>query len=79
MVLAVRPPDLVDIDNFSLLFDAFPGSPPEDIDAAHVLPNGDIIFSTSTDVTQGFGGLSSRPTSTRSPSWGTAIGCSRLR
>jgi hypothetical protein len=56
---AVRPPDAIDIDSATRVFDAFPDSPPEDIDAFHRLPNGNVVFSTSTDVTQGFGGLPS--------------------
>jgi hypothetical protein len=55
----VRAVDVVDTGSNSLLFSAFPDSPPEDIDAFHMLGNGSFVFSTSTDVTQGFGGLSS--------------------
>jgi len=53
----VRPADAVDTNSGNLEFSAFPDSPIEDIDAYDVLPNGHIVFSTSTDVSQGFGGL----------------------
>lgn len=56
---AVRPADAIDAGTGVLAFSAFPDTPIEDIDAFHVLPNGDVIFSTTTDVTQGFGGLAS--------------------
>jgi hypothetical protein len=56
---AVRPPDAIDIDSNALAFGAFPNSPAEDIDAFHMLPNGNVVFSTSTDVSQGFGGIAS--------------------
>ncbi|MEE8474894.1 MAG: PEP-CTERM sorting domain-containing protein [Myxococcota bacterium] len=55
----VRPPDAIDTASALLIFGPFPDSPPEDIDALHVLPNGNVVFSTSTDVNQGFGGLAS--------------------
>jgi hypothetical protein len=53
----VRPVDAVDLRTGDLVFSAFPDTILEDIDALHVLPGGEVIFSTSTDVTQGFGGI----------------------
>jgi hypothetical protein len=53
----VRPVDAVDLTSGNLVFAAFPDTILEDIDAFHRLPSGDVVFSTSTDVTQGFGGL----------------------
>jgi hypothetical protein len=53
----VRPADAVDLDSGDVVFDAFPDSILEDIDAFHVMPDGTVVFSTSTDVTQGFGGI----------------------
>ena len=54
----VRPSDLVDVDTNALVFNAFGDNPlQEDLDAAFVRPNGNIIFSTDTDVNQAFPGL----------------------
>jgi hypothetical protein len=50
--------DAVDVSNGDLVFSAFPDTILEDIDAFHIMPDGSVVFSTSTDVTQGFGGLS---------------------
>ena len=47
-----------------LVFSAFPDTILEDIDAFHVLPEGEVVFSTSTDVTQGFGGIPTSRTAT---------------
>jgi hypothetical protein len=55
----VRPADAIDVDSETVVFGAFPNSPPADIDAFHMLPNGDVVFSTSTNLTQNFGGLTS--------------------
>ncbi|MHC4504107.1 MAG: hypothetical protein ACYTFI_12435 [Planctomycetota bacterium] len=53
----VRPVDAVNLDTGALVFSAFPDTILEDIDAFHLLPDGTVAFSTSTDVTQGFGGV----------------------
>jgi hypothetical protein len=56
----VRPADAVvasDVFTGELVFSAFPDVILEDIDALHVMPDGSVVFSTSTDVTQGFGGI----------------------
>jgi hypothetical protein len=53
----VRPADAVDLETGELVFSAFPDTILEDIDAFHVMPEGEVVFSTSTDVTQGFGGI----------------------
>jgi hypothetical protein len=56
----VRPADAVvasDVYTGELVFSAFPDVILEDIDAFHVLTDGSVVFSTSTDVTQGFGGI----------------------
>ncbi|MDJ0868954.1 MAG: serine protease [Myxococcota bacterium] len=53
----VRPADAVNLTTGELAFSAFPDTILEDIDAFHVMPDGSVVFSTSTDVTQGFGGL----------------------
>jgi hypothetical protein len=53
----VRPVDAVDAFTGDLFFSAFPDVILEDIDALHVMPDGSVVFSTSTDVTQGFGGI----------------------
>ena len=53
----VRPVDAVQLLTGALEFSAFPDTIVEDIDAFHILPEGAVVFSTSTDVTQGFGGI----------------------
>jgi hypothetical protein len=53
----VRPVDAVDAYTGELFFSAFPDVILEDIDALHLLTGGSVVFSTSTDVTQGFGGI----------------------
>jgi hypothetical protein len=54
----VRPVDAVDLRTGDLVFSAFPDTILEDIDAFHLLPGDEgVVFSTSTDVTQGFGGI----------------------
>jgi hypothetical protein len=56
----VRPADAVVTSGVStgeLVFSAFPDVILEDIDALHVMQDGSVVFSTSTDVTQGFGGI----------------------
>ncbi len=53
----VRPVDAVDLGTGDLVFSAFPDTILEDIDAFHVLSEDEVVFSTSTDVTQGFGGI----------------------
>ena len=54
----VRPVDAVDLGTGDLVFSAFPDTFLEDIDAFHLLPDDEgVVFSTSTDVTQGFGGI----------------------
>ena len=55
----VRPADAVNLETGDLTFSAFPDTILEDIDAFHLLPGGAVVFSTSTDVTQGFGGIPS--------------------
>ena len=52
------PVDAVDLGTGELVFSAFPDTILEDIDAFHLLPDDEVVvFSTSTDVTQGFGGI----------------------
>lgn len=54
----VNPSDVVNANNGDLFFDAFEGDPIlEDLDAASVRTNGNLIFSTDTDVGQAFPGL----------------------
>jgi hypothetical protein len=53
----VRPADAARASTGELIFDDFPDTILEDIDAFALLPDGSVVFSTSTDVTQGFGGL----------------------
>jgi hypothetical protein len=55
----VRPADAVNLETEDLVFSAFPDTILEDIDAFHLLPDGAVVISTSTDVTQGFGGIPS--------------------
>lgn len=57
-LLTVRPSDGLDILIPALGFNAFPDSPERDIDAIDELPSGEVVFSTASDVTEGFGGLS---------------------
>lgn len=54
----VRPSDLVEVDSGTPVFDVFGLNPFfEDLDAAYIRPNGNVIFSTDTDVNQAFPGL----------------------
>ena len=54
----VRPSDAVDVGTNTLVFNAFGDNPfEEDLDAVHVRENGNIIFSTDTNVDQAFPGL----------------------
>lgn len=51
MGTAVRPSDLFDHATGGIVFNAFPNSPLEDVDAAHQLSNGNFVLSTSTGAT----------------------------
>jgi hypothetical protein len=54
----VRPSDVIDLDSAALIFDAFGTNPfAEDLDAVHIKQDGNVIFSTDSDVTQAFPGL----------------------